>query len=157
MLSIDPPVMSVMQRRAGIQISFLVSGDLGHQRLWGLTGTRVPLTPSVCHLCSLLHSFTHSALLLEVRWAGAKIIFYDSLPKWTWNLWCLVSWDVRELDSVLGMTKGLSKRDILEISWLSVVTAGMVPRRSLETPTTMLVLFLATAKAGASLSELWSR
>lgn len=60
------------------------------------------------------------------------------------------------MDSVLGMTKGLSKRDILEISWLSVVTAGMVPRRSLETPTTMLVLFLATAKAGASLSELWS-
>lgn len=60
------------------------------------------------------------------------------------------------MDSVPGMTKGLSKRDILEISWLSVVIAGMVPRRSLETPTTMLVLFLATAKAGAGLSELWS-
>lgn len=63
---------------------------------------------------------------------------------------------VRELDSVLGTMKGLNKRDILETSWLSVVTAGMVPRRSLKTPTTMLVLFLATSKAGASLSELLS-
>lgn len=61
-----------------------------------------------------------------------------------------VPWDVQELDSVLSMMKGLRKRTILGASWLSVVGAGIVPRGSLETSTTVLVILLAAAKAGAS-------